>query len=119
MNRTILILLATLLAPAALAAPVETAPNEPTPGSTALLQANYGKAERDLRATTGEFDAARSINLGIVMGMTGRASEAEKLFNEVMQQESVAIIVANGDSDSSHVVARKALAKLQSGGLGR
>lgn len=119
MKQLNLIVLAAVLLPAAATAQVQTSPNEPTPGSSAILQANYGKAERDLRASTGDFDAAKSINLGIVMGMTGRAVEAEKLFNDVMRHEEVAIVVANGDSKSSHDVARKALAQLQAGTLGR
>ena len=114
------LVLAAILLPAAATAQVQTTANEPTPGSSAILQANYGKAERALSGSSlGDFDAAKSINLGIVMGMTGRAAEAEKLFNEVIRHDEVAIVVANGDSKSSHDVARKALAQLQAGTLGR
>lgn len=120
MKFAVSLLVASALLPTAAVAQVSTVTNDPAPGAGAILQANYGKAERDIRSSgSAEFDPARSINLGIIMGMTGRPAEAERLFRQVMSQDDVAIVVANGSTQSSREVASRALAMLKAGTLGR
>lgn len=92
--------------------------NDPAPGSASILGSNYGVAEQEIRsANVSPYDPARSINLGIVFAKTGRADKAEREFRQVLSEEDVSIVVANGKTYSSHAVASRALAALESGQL--
>jgi Flp pilus assembly protein TadD len=94
--------------------------SEPAPGSAAIMKSDFSTAEREIRgADVSPYDPARSINLGIVFAKTGRADKAEREFREVLREDDVQIIVANGKTYSSHDVASRALAALQSGALSK
>ena len=92
--------------------------NDPAPGYSSLMSANYGKAEQEIRASkVSPYDPARAINLGIAMAKTGRGDEAARQFNSVLLEPNVEMVVANGQTAMSHDVAERALAALQNGTL--
>lgn len=94
--------------------------NDPAPGYSSLLGANYANAEREIRsADVSAYDPARSINLGIALAKQGKADAAAQQFNSVLLEPDVEMVVANGNTVMSHDVARRAMAMLQSGALGR
>jgi hypothetical protein len=90
--------------------------NDPAPGYSSLMSANYGRAVQEIRsANVSAYDPARAINLGIALAKTGRADEAAAQFKSVMLEDDVEMIVANGQTAMSHDVAQRALAALQDG----
>jgi hypothetical protein len=92
--------------------------NDPAPGSASILGSDYATAEREIRtADVSPYDPARSINLGIIFAKTGRADKAAREFRQVLSEEDVPIVVASSKTYSSHEVASRALAELQSGVL--
>lgn len=94
--------------------------NEPAPGYSSLMSANYGKAEQEIRsANVSAYDPARAINLGIALAKTGRADEAATQFKSVMLEENVEMVVANGQTAMSHDIAQRALAALANGTFNR
>jgi hypothetical protein len=94
--------------------------NDPAPGYSSLLGANYANAEREIQsANVSEYDPARAINLGIALAKQGQADKAARQFNRVLLEADVEMIVANGQTVMSHDVAKRALAMLQSGELSR
>lgn len=94
--------------------------NDPAPGYASLLGANYANAEKEIRsANVSKFDPARSINLGIALAKQGHADDAAKQFNQVLMEEDVEMVVANGQTVMSHDLAQRALAALQHGVLSR
>jgi Flp pilus assembly protein TadD len=112
--------LTALLAATPAVAQLGTTVNEPAPGYSSLLGANYGKAEREIRsANVSAYDPARSINLGVALAKTGRADEAAAQFRSVLLEDDVEMVVANGSTAMSHDVARRALAALQDGTFSR
>ena len=120
MKLALSIALSVLVAPASAVSQWGSPSLDPAPGYNAILEANYDVSEREINASQADnHDAAKLINLGIVYGLTNRSAEAEKLFRQVVQNEDVTILVANGDTVSAHEVASKALARLRAGTLGR
>jgi len=94
--------------------------NDPAPGYSSLMSANYGKAEREIRsANVSAYDPARAINLGVALAKTGRSDEAAKQFKSVMLEENVEMVVANGQTVMSHDVAQRALVALADGTFNR
>ncbi len=94
--------------------------NDPTPGSASIMSSNYANAEREIRsADVSPYDPARSINLGIVLAKQGHPDKAAREFRQVLNEEDVSIVVASGKTYSSHEVASRALAALESGALTR
>lgn len=94
--------------------------NDPAPGYSSLMSANYGQAEREIRtANVSPYDPARAINLGIALAKTGRADAAAAQFRSVLAEQDVEMVVADGQTVMSHDVARRALASLQNGVLSR
>ena len=92
--------------------------NDPTPGSASIMSSDYATAEKEVRsADVSPYDPARSINLGIIFAKTGRPDKAEREFRQVLNEEDVSIVVANGKTYSSHEVASRALASLKAGTL--
>jgi len=90
--------------------------NDPAPGYSSLMSANYGKAEQEIRAANvSAYDPARAINLGIALAKTGRGDEAAKQFKSVMLEENVEMVVANGETAMSHDIAQRALTALEDG----
>jgi len=75
--------------------------NDPAPGASSLMHS----------------DPARAINLGIALAKTGRKDEAAQQFRSVLMQDDVEMIVADGQTIASHVLAERALASLQNGVL--
>jgi Flp pilus assembly protein TadD len=119
-----LVLSAWLAAPAlAISAPAAAQlgqVNDPAPGYSSLMNADYATAEREIRAAdVSKYDPARSINLGIALAKTGRKDAAARQFRYVLGEEDVEFIVANGETLMSHDVARRALASLENGVLSR
>lgn len=109
-----------LLISAPAAAQIGATVNDPAPGYSSLLGANYANAEREARAANvSAYDPARSINLGIALAKTGRSDAAAKQFRSVLLEEDVEMVVANGQTVTSHDVARRALAALQDGTFNR
>ena len=120
MKALILALPAALLATAPATAQVGATVNDPAPGYTSLLGANYANAEREIRsADVSVYDPARSINLGVALAKTGRNEEAAKQFRSVLLENDVEMVVANGQTVMSHDVAHRALAALQDGTFSR
>lgn len=120
MKTLILAALPALLVSAPAAAAQFSAVNDPAPGYSSLLGANYANAEREIRsANVSQYDPARSINLGIALAKQGRANEAAREFNGVLMEENVEMIVADGQTVMSHDLARKALDALHNGVLSR
>lgn len=94
--------------------------NDPAPGYSSLMTANYANAEREIRAAdVSKYDPARSINLGVALAKQGRRDEAAKQFNKVLLEQDVEMVLANGATAMSHEVAQRALASLQDGALSR
>ena len=92
--------------------------NDPTPGSASIMGSNYSTAEKEIRsADVSPYDPARSINLGIVFAKTGHPDKAAREFHQVLREDDVQIVVANGKTYSSHDVASRALAALEAGQL--
>lgn len=120
MNFRTSILLTVGLAASAPAAAQFATVNEPAPGYGSLLGANYGQAEKEIRASNvSAYDPARAINLGIALAKTGRSRDAAAQFRGVLMEEDVEMVVANGQTVMSHDVARRALAGLQNGTFDR
>lgn len=94
--------------------------NDPAPGTASIMNSDYASAEREIRsADVSPYDPARSINLGIVFAKTGHPDKAAREFRQVLSEDDVQIVVANGRTYSSHQVAEHALAELESGVLSR
>jgi NACalpha-BTF3-like transcription factor len=110
---------AALLVPAPAAAQFGTV-NEPAPGYSSIMGANYSGAEREIRASNvSKYDPARAINLGIALAKQGHRDSAAKQFNLVLMEEDVEMVVANGQTVMSHDLARRALAEMDHGVLSR
>jgi hypothetical protein len=115
-------ILAALPAAFVIASPASAAPlgtyNDPAPGASSLMHSDFSGAEREIRGSSVDAsDPARAINLGIALAKTGHRDEAAQLFNSVLAQADVEMIVADGQSVMSHAVAARALASLQNGVL--
>jgi hypothetical protein len=111
--------IAALLIPAPAIAQFATV-NDPAPGYSSLMGADYATAEREIRgANVSKYDPARSINLGIALAKQGHPDAAVKQFNRVLAEADVEMVVADGQTVMSHDVARRALAMLQNGALSR
>lgn len=94
--------------------------NDPAPGYSSLLSADYANAEREIRsANVSKYDPARAINLGVALAKQGQRGAAAKQFNRVLLEANVEMILANGETVMSHEVAQRALAALQNGVLSR
>lgn len=120
MNLRMSVLLTLALVASAPAAAQFATVNDPAPGYGSLLGANYGKAEKEIRASNvSAYDPARAVNLGIALAKTGRSSDAAAQFRSVLMEEDVEMVVANGQTVMSHDVARRALAALQNGTFNR
>lgn len=117
MKSTILL---TLVGAAAIAAAGSAAAEEPeigypkgSLGAQAILSADYATAERQL----GDFrvherDPGRLINLGVVLAKTGRTDAAIRHFEQVLEEDNVELILADGRTMRSHDIASMALRKL-------
>ena len=94
--------------------------NDPAPGYSSLLHSDFTNAEREIRgAKVAAGDPAAAINLGIALAKTGRRAEAAEQFRNVLMQDDVEMVVANGETVMSHAVAERALSSLQNGALSR
>ena len=92
--------------------------NDPAPGASSLMSSNFSSAEREIRgADVSRYDPARSINLGIAVAKTGQVEKAQREFNQVLREDDVQLVVANGRSYSSHEVAQRALDAMHGGVL--
>lgn len=92
--------------------------SDPAPGASSLMHSDFANAEREIRgAKVDASDPARAINLGIALAKTGRRDEAARLFNSVLAQADVEMVVADGQTLMSHQVAARALQSLQDGVL--
>lgn len=82
-------------------------------GTNAILSGDYATAEKQIRESrVSKYDPARALNLGLVFAKTGRIDKAEKQFEQVLLEDNVDLVLANGKAMSSHEAARSALAKL-------
>jgi len=82
-------------------------------GVQAIMNADFAEAERrldDFRVH--ERDPARLINLGYVFSKTGRVEAAARLFEQVLEEDNVELILADGRTMSSHDIARAELKAL-------
>jgi Tfp pilus assembly protein PilF len=114
------LILTALPAAALLAAARATAQvNDPAPGYSSLMGADYATAEREIRAANAQYDPASTINLGIALAKTGHPDQAADQFRRALVLDDVQIVVADGQMVMSHDVARRALAALQNGVLSR
>lgn len=116
--------ISTLLLPVLLVAGVPAFAEKPAqpsePGAAALLDANFKKAEREIReASLSKHDPARAINLGYALAMSGDTDGAAKEFRRAMFADEVQLVVADGSTQSSRDIASRALAALEHGDLHR
>ncbi len=82
-------------------------------GFDAIMKSDFEAAERQLRNSgLSKYDAGRSLNLGFVLAKTGRTDQAAKLFQLVLAQDEVELILADDSGIGSHEAARRALAAL-------
>ena len=94
--------------------------NDPAPGYSSLMGADYATAEKEIRAAdVSKYDPARSINLGIALAKQGQRDAAAKQFNRVLAEQDIEMVVADGQMVMSHEVAYRALAALKNGVLSR
>ena len=94
--------------------------NDPAPGYSSLMGADYATAEREIRAANvSKYDPARAINLGIALAKQGRRADAAAQFNSVLMEQDVEMVVADGQTLMSHDVAHRALDSLDHGVLSR
>lgn len=83
-------------------------------GVEAILNADYAAAERQLDDfRVYKDDPGRLINLGFVFMKTGRTQDAARHFEQVLEQDNVDMIVADGRTMYSHDIARRALSQLR------
>ncbi|MFP5328514.1 MAG: hypothetical protein ACLGHC_00025 [Alphaproteobacteria bacterium] len=82
-------------------------------GAQAILSADYATAERQLDDfRVYERDPGRLINLGVVLAKTGRTEAAVRHFEQVLEEDDVELILADGRTMRSHDIARTALQNL-------
>lgn len=82
-------------------------------GVGAMLNADYATAERQLDDfRVSDHDPGRLINLGSVLAKTGRTEAAARHFQQVLEEENVELILADGRTMGSHEIARLALGEL-------
>lgn len=94
--------------------------NDPAPGYSSLMSADYASAVREIRnAPVSKFDPAASINMGIALAKSGDRAGAATQFQQVLMQDDVELVVANGQTVMAHELAQRALASLQNGVLAR
>ncbi|QIK78820.1 hypothetical protein G7077_07840 [Sphingomonas piscis] len=94
--------------------------DDPAPGAASLLRADGATAEQEIRqAAVSKYDPARAINLGVALALKGDNDNAAKQFRRALTADEVQVTVANGRTESSHDVAAKALAALESGNFPR
>lgn len=119
------VVLAAILAGSAFSLPALAAPGDLTETGTtdkrleasALTSGQYAKAVR--RLSTARFgtasDPARLINLGNAYAGMGRKAEARTFYLSALRQPDSTVMLADGTDESSQVVARRALDRLQPG----
>lgn len=80
----------------------------------ALVQNDLATAEAQLRrdARVSQDDPAKLINLGHVLAQTGRAAEAERMFQAAIIADEADLILADGRTINSRDAARRALQAL-------
>ncbi|HEY1144491.1 MAG TPA: hypothetical protein VGE68_10750 [Sphingomicrobium sp.] len=102
---------AVLFSTGAVAQSVTVVANTPEAlGAHSIMTGDYAGAEQQIMtADVSPFDPARQINFGVVLAMTGRAAEAQKLFHQVLVEEPVDVTVASGATISSREAAERAL----------
>lgn len=94
--------------------------NDPAPGVSSLMSADYASAVKEIRAApVSKYDPARSINLGIALAKSGDRDGAARQFNRVLLEDDVELVVADGQTVTSHELAQRALASLANGVLAR
>ena len=82
-----------------------------------LMSADYALAEKQLRADVRVHrnDPAKLINYGLALAKTGHLDAARKAFNQVLAEDEVELIMADGSTLASHDVARRGLRMVKSG----
>lgn len=82
-------------------------------GVQAIMSDDYATAERQLQDfRVQKTDPGRLINLGVVSARTGRTQLALDYFTQVLDEENVELILADGKTRLSHDIARTALQAL-------
>ncbi len=82
-------------------------------GFEAIMKSDFEAAERQIRNSgLSKTDAGRSLNLGFVLAKTGRTDQAARLFQRVLSEDEVELILADDSAISSHDAARLALSAL-------
>lgn len=81
---------------------------------TAIIAGQYASAERELRDDMRVNGAQPEalLNLAAIMVQTGRASEANSLYQRVLAARDIEMLLANGNVASSHNIARTGLRRL-------
>lgn len=85
-----------------------------TPGYNALAAGNLTSAQMTLEQDSATAaDPARLINLGYIYMRAGREADARAIFERVRTAfEPIEVELANGDVSDTHVIARRALLRL-------
>ncbi len=105
----------------ATAAPTEIDYPRHSLGYAAIMSRDYVTAEAQLRASSGvdASDPARLINLGQLLIRTGRQAEGAALLDQARKVEDVELVLGNGRTMWSRVVAHRALATVTTSYAGR
>ncbi|MBW6522648.1 tetratricopeptide repeat protein [Sphingomonas sp. RHCKR47] len=83
-------------------------------GYTSIAAGDWSQAEATLSAERAIFPHRPEIllNLAAVYLRTDRAAQARALYGDVLASEPVSLDLANGHTVSSHVIAQRGLARL-------
>jgi thioredoxin-like negative regulator of GroEL len=83
-------------------------------GYQAIAAGSMADAERTIRAERAIFPERPELmlNLAAVYARTGRDAQARALYGEVLDRAPVAMDLADGSVQSSHVLAQKGLSRL-------
>lgn len=82
-----------------------------------LMAADYTLAEQQLRTDVRAHrnDPAKLINYGLALAKTGHLVEARRAFKQVLSEDEIELIMADGSTEASHEVARRGLKMIKSG----
>ncbi|KQT31863.1 hypothetical protein ASG29_08190 [Sphingomonas sp. Leaf412] len=83
-------------------------------GYTAIAAGSLTEAERTLTRERAIFPQRPELmlNLAAVYARTDRSTEARALYADVLRAEPVALELADGTAESSHLLARRGLMRL-------
>lgn len=111
----VLLLIGAATAPAFAAGPEEIGYKRGSLGVSAILAADFPRAEAQLNSMDGVTagDPLRLINLGNVYAGTGRIYDAQRAYAAALRAPDVEVTTADGGVTTTHDVARVALNRIK------